>query len=102
MQFIPNSPIPPSGMISRTFPTAACYSTLRGHVTVTLKRPRGRKLGESITCLPFGVRCLVTALVVLQGVVSLCDYQSGAKAPDSKVLQCAAMIKSLKVITVIL
>ena len=28
MQFIPNSPIPPSGMISKTLLTCYCYSTL--------------------------------------------------------------------------
>src|SRR6185503_9035341 len=30
MQFIPNSPIPPSGMISKTLLTFSNYSTLRG------------------------------------------------------------------------
>src|SRR5262245_3599867 len=40
MQFIPNSPIPPSGMISRTLLTVCCYSTLRGTLWICYFRAK--------------------------------------------------------------
>src|SRR5215212_1324411 len=46
IQFIPNSPIPPSGMISRTLATDYCYSD-QGELSLTT-RDKGKINRESI------------------------------------------------------
>ncbi|MDQ2976748.1 MAG: hypothetical protein M3R69_15235 [Acidobacteriota bacterium] len=66
MQFIPNSPIPPSGMISRTLLTIANYSTLWDvGRTASACSNRGAKQADQYS-MPTVVHAVVVATIAGQ------------------------------------